>query len=604
MNPRFYLPLLACLATLLAAGRAQAHWVTQSFDLKAGWNAVFLHVDPSHATIGQLLAPDPNASIEEIWLWAPPASLAQFVETPQEPVNGATQWRVWRRTEAGSSVLQGLVPNAAYLVRVRSDVPTYTWTLKGKAVVPRYQWASSGLNFLGFPTVAGTPPTFEDFLAQSPPEFQQTAEIYRYPGGDLGVGNPSQVLTLRTTPVKRGEAYWIRAGEVFNRYYGPFEVVAAGAGTLSYGDTLRTLAIRLRNHSPSPLTVTLNLLASETPPAGQSNIVAVPPLLIRGAVNPTNLTYAYSALPVGTPAMWNLAAAGTPGSDVEVVIGLDRSVLAGPVGDLFAGLLRFEDSLGQSRVDIGVSAKVASTAGLWVGGVAVNEVGHYLKTYERNASGVPVTTTNGTYVVTSTNTSLGSVAAPYPLRLILHNPASGSPRLYQRIFFGHNAATNPIVANQEDALNRSLLGEARRVSSPNLPFTEDNEGWAFAGTLAQGGSLTVSVTNRFDNHVSNPFLHTYHPDHDNLNPTFRQELAQGSESYTLVRNITLSVTPPGNDFSGRVNAGQSFTGVYSETIRVLGLARAGNTFDTRDFEVRGVFSLNRISDIPVVTVLP
>lgn len=604
MNSRFSLTLYACLLALFAAGRAQAHWLTQSIDLKAGWNAVFLHVDPAHATISQLLAPDPNASIEEIWLWAPPASLAQFVQTPQEPVNGGTQWRVWRRTDAANSVLQGLVPNGAYLVRVRSDIPNFTWTVKGKAVVPRYLWASSGLNFLGFPTAPSTPPTFEDFLAQAPTEFQQTAEIYRYPGGDLGAGNPLQVLTLRTTPVRRGEAYWIRAGEVFNRYYGPFEVVAAGAGTLAYGDTLRTLALRLRNHSPSALTVSLNLLASETPPAGQSNIVTVPPLLVRGAVNPTNLTYAYSALTVGTPTTWNLAPAGTPGSDVEVVIGLDRSVLAGTVGDLFAGLLRFTDSLGQSQVDIGVSAKVASNAGLWVGGVAVNEVGHYLKTYQRDGNDTPVTTTNGNYVVTGTNTSLGSVASPYPLRLILHNPASGSPRLYQRIFFGHNAATNPIVARQEDVLNRNLLGDARRISSPNLPFTEDNGGWAFSGTLAQGSTISVSVTNRFDNHVSNPFLHTYHPDHDNLNQFFRQELSQGSESYTLVRNITLSVTPPGNDFSGRVSAGQSYTGVYSETIRVLGLARAGNTFDTRDFEVRGVFSLNRISDIPVVTVAP
>jgi hypothetical protein len=604
MNPRFSLTLLACLATLLAAGRVQAHWITQSFDLKAGWNAVFLHVDASHATIAQHLAPDPNASIEEIWLWAPPASLAQFVQTPQEPVNDGTRWRVWRRADAANSLLQGLVPNAAYLVRVRSDIPTFTWNLKGKAVVPRYQWASSGLNFLGFPTVPASPPTFEDFLAQSPPEFQQTAEIFRYPGGDLGAGNPLQVLTLRATPVKRGEAYWVRAGEVFNRYYGPFEVVAAGAGTLAYGDTLRTLAIRLRNHSPSPLSVTLNLANSETPPAGQSNIVAVPPLLVRGAVNPTNLTYAFSNLSVGTPQTWNLAAAGTPGSDVEVVLGLDRSVLSGNVGDFFAGLLRFTDSLGQSQVDIGVSAKVGSAAGLWVGGVAITEVGHYLKTFQRNAAGGPVTTTNGNYVISGTNTSLGSVAAPYPLRLILHNPDTGSPRLFQRVFFGHNAATNPIVANREASLNRNLLADARRISAPHLPFTEDNEGWPFSGSLAQGGTLTVSVTNRFDNQVSNPFLHTYHPDHDNLNTTFRRELPQGSESYTLVRDITLNVTPPSNDFSGRVGAGQALTGVYSETIRLLGLARPGNTFDTRDFEVRGVFTLNRISDIPAVTVVP
>jgi hypothetical protein len=601
MNPRFYLPLLACLATLLAAGRAQAHWVTQSFDLKAGWNAVFLHVDASHATIAQHLATDPNASIEEIWLWQPPASLAQFVQSPQDPVNGGSQWRAWKRTEAGASVLQHLTPNAAYLVRVRSDLATFSWNLKGKAIAPRYQWTSSGLNFLGFPTATGSAPTFEDFLAQSPPEFQQTAEIFRYPGGDLGPGNPLQVLTLRTTTVNRGEAYWIRAGEVYNRYYGPFEVVANGTGLVSLGDEVSVTSVRLRNLTPNPLTVSLNLVASEAPPSGEPAIVNVPPLLVRGERNPTNLSHTYVTLPVGTARSWTLAPYGQPGSDTEVVVGLDRSTFTGNVGDLFAGVLRFTDALGQSRVDLGLSATVGSTAGLWVGNAVVAEVGHYLKTFQRNADNTPVTLPDGRYATLSTNTSLGAVPATYPLRLIVHNPPSGSATLFQQIFVGPNAATNPIVANQEESLGSALLAQARRISAAHLPWTDGNAGWNFSGNLAQGATINVSVTNRFNNRVSNPFLHTYHPDHDTLDPRFQQEVPQGSESYTLVRNITLSLLPPADDFSSRVASGQSLIGQYSETIRLLGLARPGNTFDTREFEVRGLFNLNRISQIATVT---
>jgi hypothetical protein len=41
-----------------------------------------------------------------------------------------------------------------------------------------------------------------------------------------------------------------------------------------------------------------------------------------------------------------------------------------------------------------------------------------------------------------------------------------------------------------------------------------------------------------------------------------------------------------------------------ETIRVIGLARAGNSFDSRRFDVRGAFKLNRISAIPTLTRVP
>ena len=112
------------------------------------------------------------------------------------------------------------------------------------------------------------------------------------------------------------------------------------------------------------------------------------------------------------------------------------------------------------------------------------------------------------------------------------------------------------------------------------------------------------MTNDFNDHASNPFLHTYHPDHDNLDATFKNELPQGSESYSIIREIKLVVQPPADDFNSLVNSGLNLTGTYVETIRIQGLARAGNTFDTRRFDVRGAFSLNRISEIATVTKLP
>jgi hypothetical protein len=281
---RFALAL--CLASALST---QAQWLTQSFALKAGWNAVYLHVDASHDTLENLVGSDLGNPILEVWLWAPPASTLQFVQSPQQPVAGA-QWVSWDRNSTDPQPLQRLVGNAAYLVRVATNGAPYAWNLKGKPLPPANEWTTTGLNFLGFPTVPSGPPTFEAFLAKVP-ELQQNAEIYHYPGGDLGAGNPARLYALRTTRVNRGQAYWIRSGTVYNRYFAPFEIALSGSRGLDYGDALNAVSFRLRNLALTNLTVTLGLNESEAPPPGQTNIAGTPPLLVRGPLNTTNLTY-------------------------------------------------------------------------------------------------------------------------------------------------------------------------------------------------------------------------------------------------------------------------------------------------------------------------
>jgi hypothetical protein len=595
------LPLLAVL--LLTIVPASAQWITQSLDLKAGWNAVFLHVDASYTTLDALVAADASNPIIEVWRWNPP-STTQFTDSPQNP-NAGSEWTGWIRTQTGGS-LQRLLGDVAYLVRVGTNAATYTWTIKGRPVVPRHEWTITGLNFVGFPTLPSNPPRFDAFLAQSPELQTANPEIYSYNGGDLGPNNPSRLLqTLyRNTPVKRGQAFWIRSGTVFNRYFGPFEVALSSPAGVDFRDNVSAYALRLRNLSISSLTINLRLTPSETPPPGQSNIVATPPMLIRGALNTTNLTYGYTNLPTASVRSWTLAARGLPGSEIEVVLGLNRSLITANPGSLLAGVLEFTDSLGQLRVDVPVSAVSASSAGLWVGGASVNQVRHYLKSYERDAANNPVATPDGNYVVTNLDTSLGGVPRAFPLRLIVHNPEVGNAVLLQRVFYGLDANTNLIVATGESALAPAYLKDARRISAVHLPWTSTNTAWLFNGRLRSQTNLTATVALGYDDQASNPFLHSYHPDHDNLNETFKTVRPQGSESYSVQRDITLNVTPPADDFSSLVAAGLKLTGDYTETITVRGLARAGGLFDTRQFEVHGVFSLNRVSDTPTLALAP
>jgi hypothetical protein len=134
-----------------------------------------------------------------------------------------------------------------------------------------------------------------------------------------------------------------------------------------------------------------------------------------------------------------------------------------------------------------------------------------------------------------------------------------------------------------------------------LPWSVANQAWSFNGQLGAVSNLSATVTLSHTNYASNPFLHTYHPDHDNLKTRFEEVLPQGAESYSVERLIRLDIMPPPDDFGSLTAGGQTLTGTYAETITLLGLARGGS-IDSRQFEVNGLFSLNRLSEIPVLTV--
>jgi hypothetical protein len=386
--------------------------------------------------------------------------------------------------------------------------------------------------------------------------------------------------------------------------------------------------VRLRNASSSPVTVALKVIASETPPAGQTAISQIPPLLVRGALNLTNLTYSFADLNAG-PQTWVLAAKGEQGSEVEVILGLNRSVMTGAAGTFYAGILRLTDSLNLSQVDLPVSAEVASSGGLWVGSASVASVGHYLKKFAQATNRVDFTNvlarlqlTNGvdgvSYVWDEASTRIlafggpqnksgsyvldgpvkvdaGTVARPFPLRLIIHNDGSSS-RLLQQVYYGIGLGTNPVVATKESLLLPSQLTSARRITAVHLPKSTANISWPLSGSMAQGRSLSTTVDLAYDDQQANPFLHTYHPDHDNLDALFSTQLSQGVESYGVRRQITLSFTAPASDFDSLTAGTQTLSGNYAESVTFLAKGS-----DTKQFQGLGSFTLKRISNIATLT---
>jgi hypothetical protein len=201
------------------------------------------------------------------------------------------------------------------------------------------------------------------------------------------------------------------------------------------------------------------------------------------------------------------------------------------------------------------------------------------------------------YVVTAINTNLGAVPAPFPLRLIIFNDGTNSS-LLQRVYYGLRQDTNLVVATTESVLDPAHLVTARRISAVHMPWTAANTPIPFSGQLDLGGVLTATFYEDYGDQAANPFLHTYHPDHNNLDLTKSppQELPVGSQSFDINRQITLLVAPNTGDFLSLTTGNTSLAGSYMETVTLTGLGGA-----QRSFTSAGTFSLQRISPIAVLT---
>ena len=626
---RLFTCLLSCAALFAFCRTASAQWQSQSILIKPGWTAIYLHVDPSYTNLDYLVGTDQDNPISEVWLWQPPVSFSkfvtpdapfggqgiplgglgspfsarppvstiQFVTSPTALITGSSHWATWTRGGASlTSTLYSMVPNAGYLIHSLATT-NYIWTIKGRPTAPSYVWAQGSANLVGFPTVTSSPPNFDTFLSLVP-DFKALANIFQFVGGNQGPSNPAQVFATYTVPVTRGQAYWIGSGAYYNDYFGPFQVSIDNHGA-DFGDSTSLTSFHLRNPTPSPVTIQLRLLASEASPGGQAPIAGVPPLVVRGILNTSNLTYSVSNLSTASTLSWTLTPKGQSGSDIVVFLGVDRVTFANKPAGLYAGILKFTDTRNFTEVDVPVSAMPTAYSGLWVGAASVSQVAAYLKTYQLDSNNKPALGPNGAYLVTGTNTNLGDTASPFPLRLILHNDGTNVV-LLQRVFFGSDIYSNSIVTTRESSLDPSKLSSARRITAVQFPWTRNNNPWALSGRLLPGAALSTiaDVSLPYTDQAGNPFLHTFHPDHDNLDHTTTPptQLARGLVSYDINRHITLTLNPVGTDFDSLTRYGRSFQGAYNESITLVGIGGAPRTFN-----VAGTFLINRVSPIAVLT---
>lgn len=201
-------------------------------------------------------------------------------------------------------------------------------------------------------------------------------------------------------------------------------------------------------------------------------------------------------------------------------------------------------------------------------------------------------------------TTLGALtptSADFPLRLLFHVDATGTVRLLKEALIMKDSADSVVVL-ADSALASGYSGVALRGDTL-VGLRTSAIGYDFTGaTTTCSGAMGISSTTDCSFtlpavHPTNPFLHRFHPDHDNLDEQFATELQGGSaESYDIARTIKLifsSRYPANPDEPERPTASKplgwgatQFGGVFTETITGL---------HSKTLSVSGWFTIKRIT---------
>jgi len=550
--------ILLTLISLCFVTAAHAQWQTTTYALKGGWNSIYLHGDATHATPDELFTANPE--VLEVWRWNPNPNQVQFTSSPLIPSAGTAEWSTWKRDGSVLSLGQ-LLGQTAYLVKCSgSSSDSHSVAIIQRMLPPSAAWVRNGANLMGFPSYnnGSTYPTMGSYFATFPAAIASGVKIYKYVGGEIGPGNPIQVFSANFEPLDRNQAYWFDS-EVVGNFYAPVEISLSKSGGLDFGRTGSTITLRLRNRSAAVSTVTISPVDSANAPTGQEAITGSVPLRSRSfdaqtaTWTETDITEPYQVV-VG------------PNTAVELTFGIDRTVMTGDSNAFYASMLRFNDSAGLYDILLPATARKASLAGLWIGEASVREVESKVPGY------------------TDTATPQG-----YPLRYLVHVDDAGAARVLSQVFLGKLAGETPQdgITPLESNLSTADKAGASRIVAAHLPL---DRVLATTGSFAVGSSLSCTIATPFNDPVS-PFVHQYHPDHDNKSGS--TALVSGQESYDISRAVTftLSATPP-EGVSPVGYGGSVIAGTYAEVISGL---------HKETLEVSGTFTLRRVSEIGTLT---
>lgn len=247
------LALLYCVAW----GQTRALGETtrsQMIQLRPGWNAVFLEVEPLERRPGELFAGTP---VEVVAAFFPQIHPMTYIQNPGDAPWREEGWNVWyapRREDGFLANLHTIQGNQAYLIFASAG---FDWTVRGAVSVRSIRWQPNSYNFTGFNLDPQSPPTFEKFF--SPSAAHRGQKIYR-----LADGIWSPVRDLSTTRMQAGAAYWVYCSGS-SSYQGPLELRLSAGEQLDLGSVSRDGRIELRNASGQPTRLVIESMSGPGP---------------------------------------------------------------------------------------------------------------------------------------------------------------------------------------------------------------------------------------------------------------------------------------------------------------------------------------------------
>ncbi len=570
----------ALSAMLLLSGRLAAY--EQVIELKPGWNAIYVEVAPDNDAIEQVFAGLPVASV---WRWLPDDRPVAFIQNPDEELLTIDGWYGYFPPERPESVLTNLftvTANQAYLVRLLGS-QTRELRIEGRPELRRMRWRSDDFQFTGFPVDPDNPPTFANWFAGS--EAHQDQSIFE-------LNDASEWVEISQPDIKRvrsGQAYW-----VFTRgrstYQGPLDVELEFGDRIDFGAALSRDRFTLRNRSGLSNQITIRRLDADVP--------------VPLAIEQTDDTTGESFWPV-LPQEMTIA---LPVDESAVVrLGVRRADL---LANQASHVLEISNGFGSRRL-VEVSAAVPQPlaelqaafqrtgsanrngsdpryAGLWVGVITVDGV-----SMAQQGGVIPMPT-----------------GQEFNLRVLLHVDASGTARMLKEViqmwedgtevpdpdnpgFFitetpGRNVLVtrDELIPNYTGAVVRGGQQVGVRVSTAAFDFP--GKELELAGAFGPNGLLSGSIV-LDPEFPTNPFLHRFHPDHDNLDAQF---LNFREEAFEVTREFEFFFALDDPDGLDRPEFGDGeVAGSYSEAIS--GLHRS--TIFTS-----GSFRMRRVSTVPLL----
>ena len=530
--------------------------IEQTFELRPGWNAIHVELEPTENRIETVFAGIP---VKSVWRWIPNKLGQDFIQDPAEGLLSLDGWFGYfpePRPEAFLTNLFTLTANTAYLVYL-DDNQSRSITISGQPVFSVINWRSNNFTLTGLPVSPGQELSFADYFSLSQQHSNQP--IYKLNSS----GFWEQITNLNTTTIKSGEAYWIYT-DGRSSYSGLIDIKLQQGERLEYRTMFTELDFMLSNTSDVTNFVRIERVGGVSMPMKYLNI------------DPETGEEAWPDLPN------NRILELQPGEDIVVTLAVDREKFTeermeqifsisneqGARYLLLAGGSTIQPlSLPTRNMQMrGITETPISSAGLWAGTVQVKGVS------EAQRAGVEPT----------------PVGKPFAFRVLIHVDATGTARLVKNVVQMWQegtyapSASNPEYLEVDVPGNYVLLtddslipnysgvtirsGQTAGIRYSTIGYDFEGDEIEMSGEFAVGSSLTVDLLVDSDL-PTNPFYHRYHPDHDNLDAQF---LNFKQEAYQVTREMQFLFSP-NNPSYPEVNdppgwGYQQMGGVFRESI--------------------------------------